>query len=317
MLRVATTPLNEGEHRPGLFPLTKAVTEADINAAADYLTALTTSNDLNLEGFGVKTRVVPGYAAPAILDGAYEEQADLIVLCGHGETGLKRWFVNSVVQHVAQHSTIPVLLLREDSPLPLSSYPDSLHPLRPLMGLVALDGSAFAEAVLEPAASLVAALASPARGTLLLTRVVPLPEPHVDHVHHEYHVSSIMEQEVEDAKRYLGDLAQRLSTDPLAKLDLTIAWSLAISRDVACPLMEHAESGKDAGGMFTYGSSDLIAVATHGRGGLQRLALGSVTWHLLGATNRPLLIVHPPAMASEKQLTAEAGRSETKNVARP
>ena len=58
-----------------------------------------------------------------------------------------------------------------------------------------------------------------------------------------------------------------------------------------------------------------IALATHGRAGLQRLELGSVTWHLLGATDRPLLVVHPPAMASEELLTAEAGRSEAENIA--
>ncbi|HJT59670.1 MAG TPA: universal stress protein [Ktedonobacteraceae bacterium] len=315
LLRVAATPLDEKGHRPGFFPLTRAVTEADIDAAAAYLTALTTSNDFNLEGFGVKTRVVPGHAAPAILDVAGEEQADLIVMCGHSETGLKRWFVDSIAQDVAQHSPVPVLFLGEDSPLPLSSYPDHLHPLRPLMGLVALDGSAFAEAALEPTAALVDSLAAPARGTLLLTRVVPLPEPRIDHIHHEYHVPGIMEQEIEEAKMYLGSLAQRLRSGPLARLNLTIVWSLSISRDVVGSLIEYAESGKDADGMFAYGSSDVIALATHGRAGLQRLALGSVSWHLLEATNRPLLVVHPLTTESEKQLTAEAGQSEALNVA--
>ncbi len=44
------------------------------------------------------------------------------------------------------------------------------------------------------------------------------------------------------------------------------------------------------------GSCDLMAMATHGRGGLQRLALGSVTEQVLGATRLPLLVIHarPP-----------------------
>ena len=37
----------------------------------------------------------------------------------------------------------------------------------------------------------------------------------------------------------------------------------------------------------------MIAMATHGRGGLKRLVMGSVTEHLLGATRLPLLIVRP------------------------
>lgn len=51
-----------GGHKSGLFPPAREVTEADIEAAAGFLAALTTSNDLNLEGIGVKTGVVPGHA---------------------------------------------------------------------------------------------------------------------------------------------------------------------------------------------------------------------------------------------------------------
>jgi len=34
-------------------------------------------------------------------------------------------------------------------------------------------------------------------------------------------------------------------------------------------------------------------MATHGRGGIERLAMGSVTESVLGATKLPLLIVRP------------------------
>ena len=46
---------------------------------------------------------------------------------------------------------------------------------RPLRALVALDGSACAEAALMPAARLITALAAPAQGVLHLAQIVKLP----------------------------------------------------------------------------------------------------------------------------------------------
>jgi hypothetical protein len=42
--------------------------------------------------------------------------------------------------------------------------------------------------------------------------------------------------------------------------------------------------------------ADLIAMATHGRGGLPRLVLGSVTAGVLHRTRTPLLLVRPTAI---------------------
>lgn len=98
-------------------------------------------------------------------------------MCHHGETGFKRWALGRMAQKVARHSSVPVFLLREGDPEPLELHTDATHPLR---ALVALDGSSLAEAILIPAAHLVATLASPAQGALHLTRVVQLPTAHHD-----------------------------------------------------------------------------------------------------------------------------------------
>jgi nucleotide-binding universal stress UspA family protein len=42
---------------------------------------------------------------------------------------------------------------------------------------------------------------------------------------------------------------------------------------------------------------DLIALATHGYGGLKRTLVGSVADHLLHTTNLPMLVMRPPATA--------------------
>ena len=50
---------------------------------------------------------------------------------------------------------------------------------------------------------------------------------------------------------------------------------------------------------------DLIAVATHGRGGLPRLVLGSVADKVLRAASVPILVVCPATLKNLDKETAE------------
>ena len=54
-----------------------------------------------------------------------------------------------------------------------------------------------------------------------------------------------------------------------------------------------AEQRKGAEGSDTSDTCSMIAMATHGRGGLVRWAMGSVTERVLAATTLPLLVVRP------------------------
>jgi nucleotide-binding universal stress UspA family protein len=64
--------------------------------------------------------------------------------------------------------------------------------------------------------------------------------------------------------------------------------------DVAEAITHTAEAGEELPGAHI-GASDVIAVATHGRGGLDRWALGSATEQVLHRTAFPALIVRPRA----------------------
>lgn len=294
LLRVVNSQLEIGSQGVPLSGYDADTMEAEIEAATSYLTALAGSEEL--DGVGVKMKALPGAAAQVILDVVIEEQADLVVMCSHGDTGVKRWVLGSVAQKVARWSTVPVLVLRQDGSMPTSSYPDHLRPLRSLMALVALDGSALAEAALMPAASLVMALAAPARGALQLTRVVKLPIAGSERGRHHYPTSAdlrLKEQALLEAKTYLGNLVDQLRQGPLADANLTLIWSVATGKDVADTIIKAAETGEDAECTRVYGGCDLIVLATHGRGGLQRWMLGSVTERILGATRLPILIVRP------------------------
>ena len=238
-----------------------------------------------LAGIQVESTVIPGSAGIAIIDTAKEEKVDLIVMSSHGETGFKRLALGSVGQYVSRHSPVPVLILQGDESTPLSAFPDPKHPLRSITALVALDGSELAEASLEPAAYLVAALATPAQGTLLLSTVANKQADRIKHGTEEY-----MRDE---AKKYLIGIGERLQGSEIGKLNLVIEWSIEESKDVANALVEAAESGKVIESSHEFTSCDLIAIATHGRGGLKRLMAGSVTESVLGSTKLPMLIVRP------------------------
>jgi len=238
-----------------------------------------------LAGIQVETTIIPGSAGMSILDTAKEEKVDLIVMSSHGETGFKRFVLGSVAQYVSKHSSVPVLVLQNDGSAPFSTSTDTSHPSHSITALVALDGSELAEASLEPAAYVVAALAAPDQGTLVLSTVANKQAESVKRGSEEF-----MRDE---ATKYLIGIGERLQGSDIGKLNLVIEWAIEESKDVANALIETAEHGKALESSYELKGCDLIAIATHGRGGLKRLMAGSVTEKVLGSTSLPMLIVRP------------------------
>lgn len=94
-----------------------AVESAEAAIAAEREQAETTLAKLKaeLEAGGapeVRTAVIEGHAATAIVDVAAEEKADVIVMATHGRGGLERAVLGSVADHVMRHAPCPVLLVR-------------------------------------------------------------------------------------------------------------------------------------------------------------------------------------------------------------
>jgi nucleotide-binding universal stress UspA family protein len=292
LLQVVGIPL---EYEPALYASYVAQTpfyaqellNAELTKARYYLVDRAQSE--HLTGIITETEVRSGAAAPAILEFARAQQVDLIVMCSHGRTGFTRWALGSVAQKVARHSTTPVLILREGGVgARLIATASAAHPVR---ALVALDGSPLAEAALVPAAQLVASLAAPAQGALHLAQVVTLPTLHSeqDYIQHD---GEAREHALQEATSYLSaimdNFRDRFATAP----DLKVTWSVTVNEDVADTLIRIAELGEETGTYEVQGC-DLIAMATHGRGGIQRWMLGSITERVLDGTKLPLLIVRP------------------------
>jgi nucleotide-binding universal stress UspA family protein len=296
LLRVITAPLQFGPSMQQSTFLQEAV-NAVIAESVAYLSKAAHSHDL--EGAETKVVMFSGPVAWTILDTAKEQHVDLILMVSHGHTGFKRWALGSVAQKVARTSPVPVLVLREGGSVPSSAYPDRTHPLRAVAATVALDGSPLAEAAIYPAANLVAALAAPAQGSLHLTQLVQLPggddgwggRERIDPIREE--------QALDDAACYLRKIAGNLRDSLEREFNLSITWSVAGNTDVADALMKVAEQGSVDRGYSIFGGCDILALATHGRSGVRRWVLGSVTERVLGHTKLPLLIVRP----QKEQLT--------------
>lgn len=255
------------------------------------------SSCAQLTGLQVAREVAQGDPATAILNAARAHRADLIVLCSHGRSGMMRLVLGSVAQNVALQSQVPVLVLRERTSEQTHEQPG----IRTVRIMVALDGSALAEQALQPAAQLSAALSAPLPGALHLVRVLPFSND-FDYGQDDA-VAQSRRQDMQEARAYLHALQQRLAA---ATPGLHILTSLAISPDIAPTLITIAETGQGEGMSASTSTSDLLALATHGRSGLMRRGTGRVARRILGATWLPLLIVHP-ARTEEPDRRKESG----------
>ena len=270
--------------------MAQTAVDADLADASSYLKDVASTAMLA----GVKTATVAqfGPTASTLLAVATTYNVDLIVMCSHGYTGMVNWIMGSIAEKIARHASVPVLVLREGATL---LGDDRTQPLR---ALVPLDGSIHAKAALEPAADLLYALAAPGQEKFVhLTRVVkPSTEGNRD-MEHLLHSAS----DVSKAKRYMGQTAQQIQegyvAPAIAERDLRVSWSVALDNDIAGALIHTAEN-REAG---TSGGCEVIAISTHGRGGLQRWTLGSITERVLHATKLPILVVRPMNMAAKKE----------------
>jgi nucleotide-binding universal stress UspA family protein len=280
--------------------------DAGLDDTNKYLDSLASSE--LLENIETDTKALYGSAAPTVISTAQAYNADLIVMTSRGNTGMKRWILGSVAQKIARHSPTPVLVLHEGGPLPVVRHRD----VRPFRVLVPLDGSALAKIALEPAALLVAALAAPYQGGLHLMRVVKSPTPEeLRAAKDQESLERLKENKLHKAKTYLNSIAGHLREGPLAALNLSITWSVAVDDDIAHAIICMAENGEDAEGAGVFGRCDLIAITTHGRGGLQHWVLGSITERVLGATKFPILIVRPESTEFHRPFNGgETGEAE-------
>lgn len=72
----------------------------------------------------VEKAILSGPIASTLLAAATSYRADLIVLTSHGRSGIMSKTLGSVAEKVVCRATLPVLLLRENSHLPVVPHPE-------------------------------------------------------------------------------------------------------------------------------------------------------------------------------------------------
>jgi len=216
-----------------------------------------------------------GTPGPALAQYARESGVDLVVMATHGRGGIRRAWLGSVADDLIRTLAVPVLLMRPGdggpAPIPRPSADQILVPL---------DGSPLAESALEAAA----ALARIWDGELTLLQVVwpvllsadpalPLPSAY------DEELTDMVRAQAQD---YLDTLVERMRGRGIrASGAAVVGWNavncildLARPERVAC-----------------------VVLATHGRGGLRRLALGSVADKLVRGADVPVLVCRPAGRA--------------------
>lgn len=108
LLRVAFAPIF-----PKADPIQAQV--AAIQEAEAYVDTL--AKRVQREGVKVEAKVRFGDPVEEILDHVTWGRIDLIGMATHGRTGLKRWVLGSVAEHVLRRMPVPMLLVRAPEPV--------------------------------------------------------------------------------------------------------------------------------------------------------------------------------------------------------
>lgn len=196
--------------------------------------------------------------------------ADLVVMATHGRGALSRAWLGSVADGFVRQAEQPVLLVR---PAADGATPDDPSFSRVL---VPLDGSDLSESVLDLATGVCRTFDAELHLLRVVSYPVEIASPYLPHT------IQMNQKVVEDAKRsaeaYVEAIAHRLGDG-----------GPRVSTHV---VVDH-QAGHTIADQATALGADLIVMATHGRGGVQRALLGSTTDKVIRSVHVPVLVRRP------------------------
>jgi nucleotide-binding universal stress UspA family protein len=217
------------------------------------------------------TALLTGPVLSALRKYTRECEIGLIVMTTHGRGGLSRAWVGSVADALVRSVHVPVLLLRPQGG-------EAVCPSRPFVVnhiVIPVDGTALSCSVIPAALALGAV--THARYTLLRV-VIPPPSTLLT----DTTFSALPNALVEDLRRNATQQLEQIA-EPLRAEEYLVDTVVVLQSHIASGIIDVAL------GM----QADLIAMATHGRAGFSRLALGSVTDKVMRGSTVPLLLWRP------------------------
>ena len=212
--------------------------------------------------------VEQGQADQIIIEKAARDKETLIGMATRGRSGIHRWLMGSVAEKVLRGATNPLLLVRGDE----EGKSDGVATLKSIV--VPLDGSKLAEIALPRAVDLAKKLGL----EIVLTRAyqIPLSNYGVADAAYIPNPNALMNVVKEEAGAYLETKVNELRQNGVEKVS-----SILLLGSGADEIIDLARTTPD----------NLIAMCTHGRSGVKRWALGSVTEKVVRHSGDPVLVV--------------------------
>lgn len=223
----------------------------------------------------IKKELVIGHPADEILGFIRNSGINLIAMATHGRSGISSLVMGSVANRIVRESRIPVLLVR---PRKGKEADQDTNVTRKV--LIPLDGSKLGESVVSLVQTFISQFGDEQSEIILLSVCEPSP------VQSGYSVVvseaaqaaavKAFKHELE-AKQYLYELAGLVRND-----GFNVSTEI-VTGDPAEKIIEKARKNR----------VNLIAMATHGRSGITRMAYGSVAEAVIYRTKTPILLIRP------------------------
>jgi nucleotide-binding universal stress UspA family protein len=245
----------------------REILAAQRESMGDYLKRLSISFP---EPWRVSSSVEVGKPAEVIIDRAAADAGTLIAMSTHGRSGVQRWLLGSVAEKVLHATSSHLLLVRPTE----KGQSAEAAPLKSV--IVPLDGSELAESVIPDVLDLAKSL----NLEIVLVRVfhLPIEDPQGGYGYDE----RIREMVKEEAESYLEQKVKQLRLTGGVKLTSTVLEGFP-----AASIIDLAQKT----------SQNLVAMCTHGRSGIGRWVLGSVTDRVVRHSGDPVLVIRAPGAA--------------------
>jgi len=222
-------------------------------SALEYLEKVRTRIGETGTSVAIHTQVLSGTPVRALHQWVLESGVDQVVMTTHGRGRIERLWLGSVADGLVRNAPCPILFWRpKDGATDLRERPSFRRILVPL------DGSELAEAMVPWAEGLARLFRVPLSLLSVVSTPLPVGSPYLPHAGAEQAEHAA---EAERMEGYLAGVAGRLRES-----GIEVDAEVLIGRDAAEGILSH---GKRIG-------ADLVALSTHGRGGVTRLVLGSV-----------------------------------------
>ena len=230
----------------------------------------------------VQSEMLLGIPADQICQFAQDNQGDLIIMGAHGWSGLDRVLMGSVAERVICQAPCPVLIIpaREDRSFDWADLPEPMKVEMPSVTaghlLLPVDFSDCSLDAFEYGTRL-------AKSCDLSVSLFHVVEPL------SYSLDFTLAHPIED-QQLRHQIEERLSelTEVLRKEELRADYRLADK-----PAVDAILEGIDTT------QANLVVMGTHGRRGLFRLVMGSITAGVLRRSSSPILTVKSPKFHHE------------------